>query len=585
MAEHLVSIENVTIGTYRDGIAVPIVHDATLSIKAGETLALVGESGSGKTLLSKSLLQLLPDGVEVQQGTAAVNGVSVFDLQGDTLNRYRGAQVGMVFQEPLTSLNPSLRIGMQLEEGLKLHTDMNADERKAACIDMLTKVKIAEPEKALSAFPHEFSGGMRQRIMLASVMLMKPGLLVADEPTTALDVMIQRDVMDIMMGLCRDEGTALLLISHDLALVSEYADSVAVMEKGVIVEEGTVQQVLANPKHSYTKKLIAAVPGKAKEACAFQPDIPAILSANDIEVHFPKEKPFGFWHKREVLRAVKGISLQIQAGETVALVGESGSGKSTLGRAILNLLPVASGELLYKDGPVSHSDRTTWQDLRKKLQFIFQDPFSSLDPRMRVGDIICEGLEGLKPAERQARFDTIMKDVGLDASFQSRFPHEMSGGQRQRVCIARALIMEPDFVVADEPVSALDVTVQAQVLELLRKLQTEKGFACLFITHDLAVVAEVADRVMVMYHGCVLEEGVARDVLENPVHPYTRKLLEAAPRFELADSSEGQVDSDSLPEGTAYLPPDAAQYDEPIIQQRFFINISESHRVACVPAV
>jgi len=586
MTEHLVKIEDVTIGYKRGGQPVPIVKSATLSIAAGQVLALVGESGSGKTLLSKSLLQLLPDGVQVQSGRLIVGGHNVMDMTPKDLNSYRGAVVGMVFQEPLTSLNPALKIGDQLSEGLRLHTDMGAKEQEAACIAMLERVKIRNPEQALKAYPHEFSGGMRQRIMLASVMLLRPALLVADEPTTALDVMIQREIMDIMMELCRDQNTALLLISHDLALVSQYADQVAVMEKGVIVEEGLVENVLTKPQHSYTKKLIAAVPGQAGAQSEKNTAAETVLKACDVAVHFPIESTKSFWKKPDVLRAVKGVSVSVNAGETVALVGESGSGKSTLGRAILNMVPVKQGLIEFDGVEIAASDKTMWRNLRSKMQFIFQDPFSSLDPRMRVGDIICEGLTDLKAEERQARLDTILPEVGLSAEYKDRYPHELSGGQRQRVCIARALIMEPSFVVADEPVSALDVTVQTQILQLLRLLQQRKGFACLFITHDLAVVEDVADRIMVMYHGCILEEGRTADVLTNPQHPYTRALLEAAPKFGKKSKRRAlEYAPVSDLKGHDYLPLDAAQHDLPAVGHRQFIEVSNGHKVACIPHV
>ncbi|MBL4639924.1 MAG: ABC transporter ATP-binding protein [Kordiimonadaceae bacterium] len=531
MTSNLVSIKNVSIGfPSADGFN-KVTDGVSFDIAQGEVLALVGESGSGKTIISKALLQLLPDTAKILSGSVNFKGTDVSKLKGKALLQHRGADIGMVFQEPLTSLNPALKIGEQLAEGLKLHRDMSPSERQTACINMLMRVKMQDPERAMSQYPHEFSGGMRQRIMLASVMLLKPALLVADEPTTALDVMIQKEVLDIMLGLVREEGISLLLVTHDLALVSEYADKIAVMEKGLLVETGPAASVLQNPQHAYTQRLLNSVPGKKRRAKRSFPEAP-IIEATNVQVSF-SDKPLLWWRKRTVY-AVKSTSLSIRGGETLALVGESGSGKSTFGRALLGLTDMAAGDIRFDGQAIAANLQSRTTEERRKMQLVFQDPFSSLNPRMTLEVILKESLrhdKSLSRTDKNTIVSHILSKVGLPIEFANRLPHELSGGQRQRVCIARAMITEPTFIVADEPVSALDVTVQAQVLQLLKQLQEDQGFALLFISHDLAVVEEIADRVMVMYHGHIVEEGTVDQVFDTPLHPYTVALLNAAPRF------------------------------------------------------
>ncbi len=506
-----------------------IVRDLSFTVAEGETLALVGESGSGKSATARAVIGLLPPGLRQAGGRIVLAGQDLSALPPAKLRALRGPGMGMVFQEPMTSLNPAQRIGAQMAEGLALHTGLSAPERKRACIAMLERVGIADPERRLQAFPHEFSGGMRQRIMLASVMLLRPRLLIADEPTTALDTLTQAEVLSLMKELAREQGSAVLLITHDLGLVARHADRALVMQKGEAVEEGAAAPLLADPRQPYTKALVAALPRRGP-ARALAPAAP-LIEARDLAIAYPGR---GGWFRRAApMQAVQGVSLSIHPGEVVALVGGSGSGKTTLGRALLRLLPSSGGSLLFRGQDVTQTTGPALLDFRLACQIVFQDPYSSLDPRMRVRDIVAEPLRlpaGMPPAERLRRAEAMLAEVGL-AGLGDRFPHALSGGQRQRVAIARALVRNPAFVVADEAVSALDATVRQQVIALLREQQRRRGFACLFVTHDLGVVEEIADRVVVMQSGRIVEEGPRDQVLDRPAHDYTRALLDASLRL------------------------------------------------------
>lgn len=504
-----------------------VVQDLSFRIAPGEALALVGESGSGKSATARAVIGLLPPGLTPDGGTIRFQGVAL-DARSAALRRLRGPGIGMVFQEPMTSLNPALRIGTQMEEGLALHTRLNRTQRREACIAMLQRVGIRDAATRLAAYPHEFSGGMRQRIMLASVMLLRPRLLIADEPTTALDSLTQAEVMDLMTGLAREQGTALLLITHDLGLVARYADRALVMQQGRAVEEGPAAPLLDNPREAYTRALVDALPRRGPARVI--PAAPPLLEARNLCVAYQKRG--ALFRRAEMFQAVDNVSLAIHPGEIVALVGGSGSGKTTLGRALLRLVPISGGRLLFAGRDLTRCSGPELLKLRLAGQIIFQDPYSSLDPRMRVRDIVAEPLRlpgGLPMQERHRRAEALLEEVGL-GGLGSRFPHALSGGQRQRVAIARALVRNPAFVVADEAVSALDATVRKQVLGLLRELQRQRGFACLFVTHDLALVEEIADRIVVMQHGRIVEEGPRDAVLDAPRHDYTRALLAAALR-------------------------------------------------------
>jgi peptide/nickel transport system ATP-binding protein len=480
----------------------------------------------------------IPPAVRLDGGTIRFDGQDVMAMSPKDLRAMRGSKVGMVFQEPMTSLNPSMLIGRQLDEGLALHRKLDAGQRRALILDMLRSVGLRDPEGALTAYPHQFSGGMRQRIMLASVMLLKPALLLADEPTTALDAVVQRDVMELMVELTQANDTAVLLISHDLGMVARYCSRIVVMCQGDVVEQGLSDDILARPRHPYTRKLLSAMPHRLPARLVPEAKTP-IVAVRDLVVEYPGRQ--GFFRKGEAKRALHGISLDVQPGEVVAVVGGSGSGKTTLGQSIAGLVKPAGGEIRFNGKPIAKSETAYW-DYRLNCQMVFQDPYSSLDPRMTIGQLVAEPLRlvpDMSPADRKARVAEVLTEVGLSDGFAERYPHELSGGQRQRIAIARAIVRRPSFVIADEPVSALDVTVRAQVLELFDELQKKHGFSCLFISHDLGVVEQVADRVIVMQDGKIVEEGPRDDIFDNPKHPYTQKLLAAVPGLE--STSEGGV--------------------------------------------
>ncbi|ROZ64200.1 ABC transporter ATP-binding protein [Ramlibacter sp. WS9] len=526
----LLSVQGLTV---QGPLARPLIDGVSFDIKAGQVLALVGESGSGKTLAGRAVLRLLPPQVRQSGGTILYQGHDLAHLTPEKMRALRGSAIGMVFQEPMVSLNPAIRIGEQLCEGLLLHEKLSVAQARQRAIDMLRRVRIADPDACLAAHPHQFSGGMRQRIMLASVMLLKPQLLIADEPTTALDSLSQREVMEIMAELTRTEGTAVLLITHDLGLVARYADAVVVLEKGRRVEAGPVAQVLTAPKEAYTRTLIEALPQRNDRVQTMSKAAP-LIEARNLCVGFPGASSGWFGRKTHKL-AVDGVSLAVQPGEVVAVVGGSGSGKTTLGRAMIGLLPASGGDVMYRGKALADASVAERRSFRLDCQLVFQDPYSSLDPRQKVGDIVAEPLLHGKPLAASERRDTVaamLEEVGL-TGLADRYPHALSGGQRQRVAIARALIRKPAFVIADEPVSALDMTIQKHVLQLFKRLQAERGFACLFISHNLAVVSEIADRIVVMEAGRIVEEGSVADIFDRPREAYTRHLLEAATTSDL----------------------------------------------------
>ena len=524
-AEPLLRVNNLSLRVGASGA--DIVKDVSFQVAPGEIVGVVGESGSGKTMATRAIIRLLPAAIRYIAGSILFKDRDVLGLSARELRRLRGREVGAVFQEPMTSLNPAMPIGRQLEEGLILQTDHTPAQRRQMIPAMLEAVGIGEPTRALTAYPHEYSGGMRQRIMLASVMLLKPALLIADEPTTALDAIVQRDVMELMLNLTRAEGTAVLLISHDLPMVARYADRVIVMQQGAIVEQGRTSDIIGQPAQDYTCKLLSSLPfrGPARALPAADP----IVSVRDLVVDYPGRRTF--LKQGAAKRALHGISLDVRAGEIVALVGGSGSGKTTLGRTIAGLVPATGGEILFEGRRIDVRSR----DYRLNCQMVFQDPYSSLDPRLTIRALVEEGLRlvaEVSPSGKRQRALEVLDEVGLPARFADRYPHELSGGQRQRAAIARAIVRRPRFVIADEPVSALDVTVRAQVLALLSDLQQRYGFSCLFISHDLGVVEQVADRVIVLEHGRIVEQGDRNAVFDHPQHPYTRRLLSAIPTLE-----------------------------------------------------
>ncbi|WP_339849725.1 ABC transporter ATP-binding protein [uncultured Nisaea sp.] len=531
------------------GREVRACQNVDLAIAPGQIHAVVGESGSGKTMLARSTLRLLPPPALITAGSIHFEGRDLVEASELEMRKVRGARIGMIFQEPLVSLNPALRIGRQMAEAMRLHTDLPMEEIRAKAVEMLRAVRMPDPEGCLSRYPHEFSGGMRQRIMIASVMMMRPALLLADEPTTALDAVVQREVLDIMADIVKEFGTSIMLVSHDLGVVARYADEATVMEKGVVVEQGASGKLLAQPSHPYTQKLLSSLPKPPTSSRASTEVRQPLLSARDIEVHYetPSRWPFG---KPRLHRAVAGMSLDIHADEMVGLVGESGSGKSTLGRALIRLKDPSAGSVTLDGQDILSLSGTALRDVRRQLQIIFQDPYSSLNPRMRIGALVGEGLrhiDDISPTKARERVLDMLDAVGLGRGYADRFPHEMSGGQRQRVAIARALVSRPRLVVADEPVSALDITIQAQILDLLRDLKNRFDFACLFISHDLGVVESICDRVLVMYKGRVMEEAGAAALFARPSHPYTCRLMNAAPMLEAGQDGYGLKDIERLP--------------------------------------
>jgi peptide/nickel transport system ATP-binding protein len=528
----LLEIRDLRIESTRPAVPVrTLLEGLSFNIATGEFLALVGESGSGKTLAARAILDLLPPGVRRAGGAILLAGQDLTRLSASALRKVRGAQIGMVFQEPMVSLNPALTVGRQLAEGLELHFGWGRQEIRERCLEMLARVRIKDPAHALKSHPYEFSGGMRQRIMLASVLLLRPKLLIADEPTTALDTLSQREVLDLIVELAREHGVATLLITHDLGLVARYAQRCVVLEKGRLIEAGATGEVLTRPAHAYTRRLLGSRPGRERELRRSSGEGPVLLSVEGACVAYPRAaRMLGAAPDRPVLYEVE---LRVRCGEIMAVVGASGCGKTTLGRAVLGLKSLSAGAIRFDGMAVGAMTSEELRRFRREAQLIFQDPFSSLDPRMRIADIVAAPLRHdrtLGVRRRHERAEQVLEEVGL-GGFGGRLAHQMSGGQRQRIAIARAIVSRPRLVVADEPVSALDMTIQAQVLSLLQKLQSEYGFACLFITHDLSVVDSIADQMVVMSEGRIVERGPTRAVLGQARHPYTRALIEATPRL------------------------------------------------------
>lgn len=520
--------------------AVHAVKGISFEVSAGECLGIVGESGSGKSQTVLAAMGLLADN-GTPTGSVMFNGTEMLTADARTLRDIRGDRMSMIFQNPLTSLTPHMTVGAQMREVLKLHKGLTGEAANKVCVDWLEHVRIPEARRRMDQFPHELSGGMRQRVMVAIAMLCGPQLLLADEPTTALDVTVQAQVLDLMDELKRETGTGIALITHDMGVVARMCDRVVVMRRGEIVETGSIDDIFYNPQHEYTKMLLDAVPridqpnrpGRPSLGAAPDAGVEPILSADDLKVHFPINVGGGLFGKTKPLKAVDGVSFELKPGETLGVVGESGCGKSTLARAVLKLVPQTAGTVAWMGRDISSADRKTMNGLRDDLQIVFQDPMASLDPRMTIGNSIAEPLTVHSPdldkAAREERVREIMPKVGLDPALINRYPHELSGGQNQRVGIARAMILEPKLVVCDEAVSALDVSVQAQVVDLLIELQKEFGLAMIFISHDLSVVREISHRVMVLYLGKVVELAGREEIYEDARHPYTQALISAVP--------------------------------------------------------
>jgi len=537
----LLSVRNLSVIFETPGQPVEAVRGLSLDLDRGETLALVGESGSGKSVTALSVLQLLPYPIarHGKESRILFEGRDIIGAPQDLLQQIRGDRIAMVFQEPMTSLNPLHTVEKQISETLYLHKGMRGPAARARVIELLRLVGLADAEERLASYPHQLSGGQRQRIMIAMALANEPDILIADEPTTALDVTIQAQILKLLKDLQRRFGMALLLITHDLNIVRRVADRVAVMTKGEIVETGPTAEVFAKPRHDYTKHLLAAEP--KGEPVRRVPPPPMLMAAKGFKVWFPirtgvLRRVTGY------VKAVDGIDVAVRAGETLGVVGESGSGKTTLGLGLLRLLP-SEGPIEYDGKRLDTLGSRAMRPLRRQLQIVFQDPFSSLSPRLSIAQIVEEGLRvhriGATPEERRALIEAALREVDLDPEAADRYPHEFSGGQRQRVAIARALVLKPRLLVLDEPTSALDMSVQAQIVDLLRRLQREYDLAYLFISHDLRVVRALASAVLVMKDGKVVESGAAADIFDRPQHPYTRALMAAA--FELRAEEGGIV--------------------------------------------
>ena len=522
----VLSVENLRISFRQDGRVIPAVRGVSFTVDKGETVALVGESGSGKSVTALSTVALLGANA-VLEGSVKYVGREMVGAPEADLRDVRGNDISFIFQEPMTSLNPLHTIEKQIGESLALHQGLRGEAARARIVELLGQVGIADPETRLADYPHQLSGGQRQRVMIAMALANGPDLLIADEPTTALDVTIQAQILELLADLKRDLGMSLLFISHDLNVVRRIADRVCVMQAGEIVEQGPTEEIFANPQHPYTKKLLAAEPrGRADPVAT---DATEVLRTDDLRVWFPIQRGL---LRRTVghVKAVNGATLALRAGETLGIVGESGSGKTTLALAIMRLIG-SEGPILYAGQDVSKWQAGRLRPLRRDMQIVFQDPFGSLSPRMTVEQIIAEGLtvHGVEPGRnRREMVAAIMEEVGLDPATMSRYPHEFSGGQRQRIAIARAMILQPKVVVLDEPTSALDMTVQVQIVDLLRDLQRRHGLAYLFISHDLRVVRALAHKVIVMKRGDVIEAGPAQAIFEAPQTDYTRALIAAA---------------------------------------------------------
>jgi peptide/nickel transport system ATP-binding protein len=574
--EPILQVKELSVSFQSRGEEVQAVRGVSFEIHKGETLGIVGESGSGKSVTARSIMRLLPSPPSfIKEGEIVFLGENLVHKTEKEMEHIRGRDIGMIFQDPMTSLNPTMTIGTQIAESLIKHQHLSKKEAETQAMDMLKLVGIRNSEARYHQYPHEFSGGMRQRVMIAMALACRPALLIADEPTTALDVTIQAQILNLMKTMQQRFGTSILLITHDLGVVAGMCDRVVVMKDGEIVETGTTEEIFANPRHPYTLKLLHALPRldekkKAKPA-------PLVLTRSDNDRPFIEVRSLKKYFdlgKGNILKAVNGVSFHINRGETLGVVGESGCGKSTTGRTILRLHEPTGGEVLYDGMSINRLSAKEMKIMRRYMQMIFQDPYASLNPRLRILDIIGEALDVQKLAgsklERQKRVEELLDMVGLDPSFAMRYPHEFSGGQRQRIGIARALAVNPQFIVCDEPLSALDVSIQAQVVKLLEELQHRLGLTYLFIAHDLSMVKHISDRVAVMYMGKIVELAESEELYANPLHDYTKTLLAAIPVPDpRIESKKKRVLMDEQDEGDKYN-----------LEHSELVEVSKGHWVA-----
>jgi len=526
----ILSVKNLSLTVGSD----TLLDSVSFDIEHGEIFALVGESGSGKSLTSLAIIRLLPEVIAVRSGDVRLKERSLFGLSESQMQKVRGKSIAMIFQEPMSALNPVMTVGSQVAEVLQVHLGLKKDQMKEKVLSLFREVALKDPEERYHWYPHQLSGGQKQRVMIAIALACEPDLLIADEPTTALDVTIQAQVLTLLKKICKQRDLSILFITHDMAVVSEMADKVAVMKEGKIVEQAACKEFFVHPQHPYTQRLLEDARA-TKALNKVEKENEPLIEVKDLKVHFPIKKGF-FQRTTGFVKAVDGVTFSIAKGKTLALVGESGSGKSTIGKAILSLLDETEGTVSFEKQNLVGLDKKILSPYRRKIQVVFQDPFSALNPRMTIADIIREGMMslGVGPKERReqdAYIEALLLKVDLEAEHMYRYPHEFSGGQRQRIGIARALAVEPELIICDEPTSALDVSVRTQVLALLTKLQEESGVSYLFITHDLSIVPMIADEVAVMKEGKIVEQGLVEEVMEDPQHSYTQKLLASAPKI------------------------------------------------------
>ncbi len=524
----VLQVTGLTIGLPKGSDRSAAVSDVSFSVGRGEIVCLVGESGSGKSVIAQSVMGLLPRALPVQGGRIVLEGEDITDAGIGRLRELRATRMSMIFQEPMTALNPVMTCGDQIDEVLQEHTRLSPEERRAKILAILNEVKLPDPERIVGAYPHQLSGGQRQRIVIAIALVLDPVLLIADEPTTALDVTTQAQILTLIKDLQARHGTGVLFITHDFGVVAEIAHRVAVLRLGTLVEIGQRDDVLKRPRHDYTKMLIGSVPTHRPRGRVSDADAEIVLETHALAKIYQDQSWFG---RRREIKAASDVNLTLRRGQTLGIVGESGSGKSTVARCIVRLIDPTGGEILLGGQNIAKMSRRALRPLRQRVQIVFQDPYRSLNPRRTVAEAIIEGPVnfGLSRSEAMVRAHQLLEFVHLDPSAMDRYPHQFSGGQRQRICIARALAMEPELLIADEAVSALDVSVQAQVLKLLEEIRERLNLAMLFITHDLRVAAQVCDQLAVMSKGEVVEYGPAQDVFESPKHEYTKALFEAAP--------------------------------------------------------